>query len=169
MEASRSAAYLNDRSYLAFVQKDYAHALQLVDEAMALRRGLGLHEGDVLLFNAGLALLELDRINEAKNAYRRGLERAVAIGDRSGFCIGLAGIVCLRARGPARTSRAPSGRCRKVHRRNRFRPDRPEFDALERLRGSLERQLGSRLAGLLAECRTMDVEAAVADVIAAAG
>lgn len=164
------AAYLNDRSYLSLLQKDYPGALQLVEEAMTLRRRLGLHEGDVLLFNAGLALLELNRIAEAKDAYRRGLERAVAIGDRSGFCVGLAGVASVFEREHRRELAARLlGAAESFTEEIGFAVTGAELDALERLRTSLARQLGSRLAELVAEGRTMHVQAAVAEAISAAG
>ncbi len=137
---------------------------------MALRRRHGLHEGDVLLFNAGLALLELNRIAEAKDAYRQGLERAVAIGDRSGFCVGLAGVASVFERENRRELAARLvGVVESFTEEIGFALTGAERDALERLRASLARELGSRLSKLVAEGRTMDVHAAVADAISLAG
>jgi hypothetical protein len=128
-----------------------------------------VHEGDVLLFNAGLALVELNRTSEATDAYRRGLERAVEIGDRSGFCVGLAGLASVfeRERRPELAARL-LGAAEKFREEIGFAVTGAELDALERLRTSLAQQLGSRLADLVSEGETMDVEAAVARAISAA-
>jgi tetratricopeptide (TPR) repeat protein len=161
------AAYLNERSDLALRKADYALALELVEEAMMLRRRGGLHEGAVLLYNAALALLRLGRLTESEAAYRKGIERGQDLGDRSGLCLGLFGMASvLEQAGMLERSARLFGAAERLREEIGLSLTGAELADHDRLSSSLEARLGDGLSKLVVAGRELELDEAVAEALA---